>query len=58
MARVIARGVLSFGLVSIPVDINSAIEGSVNPYARLNLMRRTVTKYGSRAIDGRSEIAY
>ena len=26
MARVIARGVLSFGLVSIPVDIHSAIE--------------------------------
>src|ERR1043165_1411062 len=26
MARVIARGVLSFGLVSIPVDIHSAIQ--------------------------------
>jgi DNA end-binding protein Ku len=26
MARVIARGVLSFGLISIPVDIHSAIE--------------------------------
>jgi Ku70/Ku80 beta-barrel domain len=26
LARVIARGVLSFGLVSIPVDIHSAIE--------------------------------
>jgi hypothetical protein len=33
MARVIARDVLSFGLVSIPVDIHSAIEDPVHPHA-------------------------
>jgi len=33
MARVIARGVLSFGLVSIPVDIHSANRGSGHSHA-------------------------
>src|ERR1044071_7113581 len=42
MARVIARGVLSFGLVSIPVDIYSAIE---DQSVRMHLVHK---KCGSR----------
>src|SRR5690242_302249 len=42
MARVIARGVLSFGLVSIPVDIHSAIE---DHSIRMHLLHK---KCGSR----------
>ena len=42
MARVIARGVLSFGLVSIPVDIHSAIE---DQSIRMHLLHK---KCGSR----------
>jgi len=47
MARVIARGVLSFGLVSIPVDIYSAMQ---DPGIHMHLLHK---KCGSR---GRNQI--